>query len=124
LIDIRKEIGQTGVDIDASAAIQFDGGFTSVIKSSFKKNIGSQSIIKGEKGSISIHDTWFGDVIKKKIAERTYELKKRYYPHVFSYQIENISDAILNNLKEVLAPGMSLEETLLNTKILEEWFNA
>ena len=31
---------------------------------------------------------------------------------------------ILNNLKEALAPGMSLEETLLNTKILEEWFNA
>ena len=124
LLDVKKEIGQTGVDIDASAAIQFEGGFTSTIKSSFKKNIGSQSIIKGEKGSISIHDTWFGDVIKKKIGDRTYELKKRYYPQVFSYQIENISDAILNNLKEVLAPGMSLEETLLNTKILEEWFNA
>ena len=124
IMDIKKEIGQTGVDIDASAVIQFEGGFTSIIKSSFKKNIGSQSIIKGKKGSIKIHDTWFGDVIKKTIGNRKYELKKRDYVSVFSYEIENISHAISKNLKEVLAPGMSLEETLLNTKILEEWFNA
>jgi len=63
--DIKKEIGETGVDIDASAVIEFDNGFTSLIKSSFEKNIGSKSIIKGKKGSIIIHDTWFGDVIKK-----------------------------------------------------------
>lgn len=124
IMNIKKEIGQTGVDIDSSAVIQFEGGFTSIIKSSFKRNIGSQSIIRGKKGSITIHDTWFGDIIKKTIEDRTYELKKRYYPQVFSYEIENISDAILKNLKEVSAPGMSLEETLLNTKILEEWFNA
>ena len=61
---------------------------------------------------------------KKKIGDKTYELKKRNYTKVFSYEIENISDAILNNLKEVSSPGMTLEETLLNTKILEEWSNA
>ena len=64
------------------------------------------------------------DVIKKNIGNKTYELKKRGYTHVLSYEIENISHAILNNFKEVSFPGMSLEETLLNTKILEEWFNA
>ena len=35
-----------------------------------------------------------------------------------------LNQAILNNLKEVPAPGMSLEETLLNTQILEKWFYA
>ena len=124
VFDIKKEIGETGVDIDASAVIKFDNGFTSLIKSSFEKDIGSKSIIKGKKGSIVIHDTWFGDVIKKNIGNKTYELKKRGYTHVLSYEIENISHAILNNFKEVSFPGMSLEETLLNTKILEEWFNA
>jgi len=122
VLEIKKEMGPTGVDIDASAVIQFEGGFTSTIKSSFKKDIGSQSIIKGKKGSLTIHDTWFGDVIKKIIGDRTYELKKRHYKDVFSYEIENISDAILKNSKEVSAPGMNLEETLLNTKILENWF--
>ena len=124
VLDIKKEIGETGVDIDASAVIQFDGGFTSLIKSSFEKDIGSKSIINGKKGSIIIHDTWFGDVIKKNIGDKTYELKKRSYTHVPSYEIENISYAILNNFKEVSFPGMSFEETLLNTKILEKWFNA
>ena len=124
MLDIKKDIGETGVDIDASAVIQFESGFTSLIKSSFKKNVGSQSIIRGKKGSITIHDTWFGDVIKKNIGDRTYDLNKKNYTQVFSYEIEKISDAISKNLKEVPSPGMSLEETLLNTKILEEWFNA
>ena len=80
--------------------------------------------LKGKKGSIIINDTWFGDVVKINIGERSYELKKRNYTKIFSYEIENISDAILNNLRKVPSPGMSLEETLLNTKILEKWFNA
>ena len=124
ILNIKKKIGKTGVDIDASAVIQFDGGFTSLIKSSFEKDTGSKSIINGKKGSITIHDTWFGDVIKKNIGGKTYELKKRSYTHVLSYEIEKISHAILNNHKEISFPGMSFEETLLNTKILEEWFNA
>ncbi len=124
ILNIKKEMGETGVDIDSSAVIQFEGGFTSIIKSSFKKDLGNQSIIKGKKGSIEINDTWFGDVIKKNLGDRSYELKKRSYTKIFSYEIENISDAILNNLKEVPSPGMSLEETLLNTQILEEWLNA
>jgi len=124
MLDIKKEMGHTGVDIDASAVIQFDGSFSSTIKSSFKTNIGKQSIISGNKGSIIIHDTWFGSEINKTIGNKTYKLKKKNYEKVFSYEIENISDAILNNLKVAPAPGMSLEDTLLNTKILEKWFYA
>ena len=124
MLDIKKDIGDTGVDIEASAVIQFEGGFTSSIKSSFKNDVGRQSIIKGTKGSIIIHDTWFGGIIKKKIGDKITELKKRHYNEVLLYEIENITNAILNNLREVTFPGMSLEETLLNTKILEEWFNA
>ena len=124
ILDIKKDIGETGVDIEASAVINFEGAFTSTIKSSFKKDIGRQSIIKGTKGIITINDTWFGGIIKKKIGDKIIELKKRHYNEVLLYEIENITNAISNNLREVAFPGMSLEETLLNTKILEEWFNA
>ena len=124
MLDIKKDIGETGVDIEASAIIQFEGGFTSLIKSSFKNDVGRQSIIKGTKGSITIHDTWFGGIITKKIGDRIIELKKRHYDDVLLYEIENINNAISNNLREVPFPGMSLEETILNTKILEEWLNA
>ena len=99
------------------------GSESSIIKSSFKKDLGSQSIIRGEKGSITINDTWFGDAIKKNIGNITYEINKKSYSKVFSYEIESISKAILNDLKESPFPGMTLEETLLNTKILEEWLN-
>ena len=75
ILDIKKDIGETGVDIDSSALIQFEGGFSSLVKSSFKKDIGKQSVINGKKGSLMINDTWFGDV-KKKIGDKTYELKK------------------------------------------------
>ena len=124
MLDIKKDIGETGVDIEASAVIQFEGGFTSLIKSSFKNDVGRQSIIKGAKGSLIINDTWFGGTIKKKIGDKIIELKKRHYDEVLLYEIENITNAISNNLREVTFPGMSLEQTLLNTKILEEWFNA
>ena len=124
MLDIKKEIGETGVEIEASALIKFEGGFTSTIKSSFKNDVGRQSIIKGTKGSITIHDTWFGGTIKKKIGDKIIELKKRHYNEILLYEIENITKAISNNLREVAFPGMSLDETLLNTKILEEWFNA
>ena len=35
----------------------------------------------------------------------------------------NISHSILMGKKETNYPGMSLSETLLNMKILEEWLN-
>ncbi len=124
ILDIKKDIGETGVDIDSRAVIKFEGGFSSIIKSSFKKNIGSKSLINGEKGCIIINDTWFGGGIKKVVGDKSYEVKDEYDKKIYSYEIENISESILKNLKEVSFPGMSLEETLLNTKILEKWINA
>ena len=41
LMNIYREIGETGVDIDSSAELLFPGGFTSKIHASFKKNLGN-----------------------------------------------------------------------------------
>ena len=43
--------------------------------------------------------------------------------NIFSYEIRNISKSVLENKKESIYPGMSLVETLLNMKILDEWLN-
>ena len=43
--------------------------------------------------------------------------------NIFSYEIKNISQSILMKKKEPDYPGMSLAETILNMKILEEWLN-
>ena len=45
------------------------------------------------------------------------------YENIFSHQIENISKSVLENKKEPIYPGMSLVETLLNMKIIDEWLN-
>jgi len=43
--------------------------------------------------------------------------------NIFSQEIKNISESILNGSNEVSYPGMQLEETLLNMKILDFWKN-
>ena len=44
--------------------------------------------------------------------------------NIYSYQIENISKSIIENKKQALFPGFNIDDTLLNTEILEEWLNA
>ena len=39
-------------------------------------------------------------------------------------KIENISSSILENKNQTIFPGFTIEDTLLNTKILENWSNA
>ena len=43
--------------------------------------------------------------------------------NIFSQEIKSISKSILNGSNEVSYPGMQLEETLLNMKILDCWKN-
>ena len=52
ITNLVREIGSTGVDINAEAKIIFDNGFNAKVKASFKKNLGNNTIIKGEKGKI------------------------------------------------------------------------
>ena len=39
------------------------------------------------------------------------------------FQIESISKQILDNNNETIYPGFTIQDTLLNTKILEDWLN-
>ncbi len=123
LLNIKNEIGETNVDIDSEAEISFEGGFKSKIKSSFKKDIGSKSIIYGSKGKIILNNTWHGGSIIKEIDNKTYEIEGKNSKNIYSHQIETVSQSLLDGLVQPYFPGISMEETLLNTKILDEWLN-
>ena len=124
LTNKKKEIGSTDVDIDSSAELQFDKKFICLIAASFKKNLGKKTKIIGEKGEILIENTWLGDPSTIKIkAQKNYEINTKINDNIFSYEIKNISQSILMKKKEPDYPGMSLAETILNMKILEEWLN-
>ena len=124
LSNISKDISETGIDIHSSVELLFKNGFKSKVETSFKKDIGSKSVIKGNKGKIIINDTWKGNdsvVLKKedKYQVRNFDKNKS----VYFYQIEQISKNILSGHKKVLYPGMDFEETLFNMKIIDNWIN-
>ena len=103
----------------------FEGGFISKVKASFEKNIGNQTIINGANGSLIIKDTWFGKgEIDKIINGKKTEIRNDQNKNIYSYQIEAISRCLLENKNEIFFPGFRIEDTLQNTKILENWLNA
>ncbi len=124
IINASKEIGETGIDINSSAELVFENGFNSKIYSSFKKNLGSLSIIKGDKGTVILNDTWKGNNLNIKFNNKNDKLINfDNNKNIYSYQIETISKNLINGIKKISHPGMSFRETILNTKIIESWLN-
>ena len=124
LLNSENKIGETEVDIDSKGELLFENGFKSKIRASFEKNLGGKSIIRGENGHIVINNTWKGNdkvflIKENKSKVKSFDDNK----NIYSYQIEQTSNNILNGKNEASYPGMSLDETLLNMKIIEEWLN-
>jgi predicted dehydrogenase len=124
LSNIKNEYGETGVEIHSEAEIIFDGKITSKIKASFKNDIGSKSIIRGTKGSLLIDNTWHGGSVKMILDNKEFDITQVENRNIFSYQIESISKSILEGCDVPRFPGMKLEDTVLNMRILEKWKNA
>ena len=118
----KKEISKTNVDIDSYADLIFDNGIKSKIGASFLKNLGRQSKIIGDRGEILIHDTWLAEkpfiTLKK---EKSVKIEIDNNKNIYSNEIDFISKCILQNKYELDFPGLNLEDTITNTKILEEW---
>ena len=55
--------------------------------------------------------------------EENYNIDISYDKNVYIMQIEEISNTIIKNKKEINFPGMTINETTLNVKILEMWKN-
>ena len=121
-----KEIGSTNVDIDASITLEFSNKFKCELRASFKKNLGKKTIIHGEKGQIIIEDTWHAEpaiiTLKNNKAEKK-EIKIESVKNVYSYQLEVVNDLIIKDKNELSFPGMKINETLMNMKILDAWKN-
>ena len=122
---LEKEIGETGVDIHSKANIIFENGFISKVNTSFKEDIGNNTVIKGKKGEIHIKSTYLGiEEIKVILRDRNYNIPKKLNRNIYSVEIENISQNILDGEMKALFPAMQPEETYINMKILDSWRNA
>ncbi len=120
----EREIGETGVDVHSKAKIIFENGFTSNVKASYKEDLGNNTIIKGKKGNILIENTFLGiKKIKVNLKKRNYIIEKKLNKNIYSLEIENISQNILDGANKPLFPAMQPEETIINMKVLDSWRN-
>lgn len=125
LSNVKRENGLNDIDIDAEAEINFDNSFKSKIKSSFKKSIGSETIINCEEGDLIIKNTWTGKTeIIKYINGTSETLKNKFEKNIYTYEIENISKDILEGVTKPTFPCVTIDKTIINTEILESWLNA
>ena len=121
---LEKEVGKTGVEIHSRAKIIFENGFVSNVNTSFKENLGNDTIIRGTLGEIYINNTFLGiNQIRVVSKKKKYEIKKNKNKNIYSIEIENISQNILDEHDHILFPGVQIDETVLNMKLLESWKN-
>ena len=124
ILNVIVEKGETGVDIDSKAELSFQDGFRSKIHASFKKNLGSKTLIYGEKGTILLDKSWSGgDIIIHSKTNSEQKLNFANNKNIYGYQIEEISKNLIQGLNKINFPIMSLEETLLNMKIINDWLD-
>jgi len=106
-----------GIDISASAILKYKSGAICTLNCWFNAFIGRYSEIIGTKGLIEIPETFFSSDLK--ISVTTEDGKKEIEVENndrFLFEIEDFVNAILNNRQ----PLISLDETLMNMKIIEQ----
>jgi len=122
----KIDIIETGVDVDSYAELDFGNGFVSSVNVSFKKNLGMTTKIKGEKGELIIDNTWLGLPSLIKVISRDKGVEKieiDSYDNIYSHEIEIISKCLLENKKQPDFPGLTINDTLENMKIIDKWLN-
>ena len=120
LTDIKKIIGPTEVDLEAYATLNFRNEFVSKIGSSFKKDLGKVTKIEGSKGKIIVPDSWHCEFPKIIVNGKEHIIRQKY-DNIFSYEIESISNSLLNKDLYPKYPAIKSYETELNMNILNEW---
>ena len=126
LENVNSEYCESGVDIFSNLTLNFDNKFYSLISCSFKDDPNQQTIINFEDGSLIINQSWVPDkemFILQKKGNKILKIDFKNYKNIHSYQIQSISNQILDKKKSPHPPSMTLKEIEINTKILSDWIN-
>ena len=77
----------------------------------------------GAKGNIVIPDSWHCELSKFIVNGKDHNINQKYN-NIFSYEIESISNSLLNKEPEPKYPAIKRDETEINMKILNDWKNS
>lgn len=122
--NVEGKICNTGVDEIANADLILNKDIKFKISTSIVKHMSNNCIIYGTNGKLVIQDPW--NPGKKSFLE-VYE-NDNYYKKfvtsklsVYAHQINEFNKKISNNKKKTFDTLMSIEESLINMKILDQW---
>lgn len=120
LLQKSVEFLPNDVDINAELTLLFDNNFQSKISASFIKNLGRQTVINGEYGELIIQDSWTSQNSIVKFNDKVIFSEKTSFD-AFYYEINEISQSILDGKKICNYPAMTFNESMQNMEILKQW---
>ncbi len=125
VLNKKIEIGPTGVDMNSFAELNFENNFKSIIGASLTQNLGKKTKIIGNKGELVLEDTWSPTNFSliKITGENKKKIEIECHNNIYAYEIDILSKCILENKKGPDFPGMTINETLENMRILDQWLN-
>jgi predicted dehydrogenase len=125
VLNKKIEIGPTGVDMNSFAELNFENNFKSTVGASLTQNLGKKTRIIGTKGELILEDSWSPTNFSliQINGENKEIVKTKCHNNIYSYEIDILSQCLLENKKEPDFPGMTINETLENMRILDKWLN-
>ena len=122
LINIEKDVRSNEVEINASMEMIFENNFKSNVRASFTKKLGTKTSIIGKKGELIIEDTWSANpstiTIKK---EQSKIINISSVQNIYSYEIDSLSQCIIENKAKPDFPGLTIDDIIGNMKIMDKW---
>ena len=123
------ELNAEGTDDWAAATLTFANGIVAQVSCAVMANLDNVLRIHGSEGRIDVPDFWFAngnrdqglgkiDIIKQ---GKTETVSVGAEAHLYSFEAEAASLAILAGKQEFEAPGMSWADTLGNLSVLDKW---
>ena len=128
-IEGSATIGETNVDEIAYATLYFKNGIIAEASAAIRKNMDDIAIVKGTKGSISLSNPWtpgkdggpFKSSIIVNIEGQQQIIEIKVQEHLFAFEAEVASKAIIEKRKEAPPPAMTWNDTLGNLETLDSW---
>jgi predicted dehydrogenase/aryl-alcohol dehydrogenase-like predicted oxidoreductase len=123
------KLNAEGTDDWAAAVLTFENGIVAQVSCAVMANLDNVLRIHGSEGRIEVPDFWFAggnrdqglgriDVIK---GGKTETISVNETGHVYSFEADGASEAILAGRHEFAAPGMSWADSLGNARVLDKW---
>jgi len=122
-------IGRSGVDEVAYGLLGFASGFTAEIACACARAMDNSALITGTQGTVRLADPWVPGrnagpsdttiTVTVEGKERTEEL--RHPEHLFAFEAEVASRAILDGKPQADAPAMTHADSIGNNTALDRW---